>query len=594
MKLKSIKVKNFRCLKDISISFEPDITVIVGENDSGKSSLVKVIDLAMKNAMPDPSDFFAGERSMRWELDFSKESYIFEFKMNDENIERVIKKTVSWGILRPYLAEQYKINDLNQEEIKNLLAQFGKTTQKRSLDPLRQQLVELLEDNKNKIKNNDKEEVPIKEMPQLLTVPPLDGKTFEDINGFLKDIYLKEAIKNIWSVKVEGTNEKLETIFETNLNKIADEKQKEINQEVLPRIREFLPDVQEILIDIEHQPFDITRTINVATSFRDVEGKEIQFAKKGDGTKRRTTLALLRHKVEKERGMEQKVFIFDEPDTHLHVKAQRELMEILDQIKREAQVIITTHSPFILNSIEPSKIRMLCLENGATNVKYLEDNNDVKDLLKSLGIENTHLFFTRKILLVEGESEEIALPILFKKYKKKSLDSELVTLINAHGVDNLAQLAKVLIELMADIPLMVLVDQDIDRDSVIKRRKNTKELLEKLQKERRVDKFKIGYMEFEDAFDSDVIYESVKRYYSDQVKERWCIEEIEKCKEKLKENPCYQFAEALEKLSNRKKTEIAKAIANYCDINQIPQDLIALFDAIKPTEDIIPTENVNP
>ncbi len=404
-------------------------------------------------------------------------------------------------------------------------------------------------------------------MPQLLTVPPLDGKTFEDINGFLKDIYLKEAIKNIWSVRVEGTDKKLETIFEENLNMIADEKQKEINQEVLPRIREFLPDVQEILIDIEHQPFDITKTINVTTSFRGVEGQEIQFAKKGDGTKRRTTLALLRHKVEKERGMEQKVFIFDEPDTHLHVKAQRELMEILEQIKQEAQVIITTHSPFILNSIEPSKIRMLCLENGATNVKYLEDNNDVKDLLKSLGIENTHLFFTRKILLVEGESEEIALPILFKKYKKKSLDSELVTLINAHGVDNLAQLAKVLIEFMADIPLMVLVDQDINRDLVIKRRKNTKELLEKLQEERRVDKFEIGYMEFEDAFDTDVIYESVMKYYGDQVKDQWCKEEIEKCKEKLKENPHYQFAEALEKLSDRKKTEIAKAIAYYCDIN---------------------------
>ncbi len=586
MKLKGIKVKNFRCLKDIFISFEPDITVIVGENDSGKSSLVKVIELAMKNAMPDPSDFFAGERSMRWELDFSEESYIFEFTMNGDNIEKVIKKTVSWGTLNPYLADKEKINELSKEEIKDLLLQFGKTTQKRTLDSLRQELSEFLDENKNKIENNDKEEVTIREMPQLLTVPPLDGKTFEDINGFLKEVYLKEALKSIWSFKIEGTDKELATIFEDNLHLIADEKQKEINQEVLPRIREFLPDVQEILIDIEHQPFDITKTINVTTSFRGVEGQEIQFAKKGDGTKRRTTLALLRHKVEKERGMDQKVFIFDEPDTHLHVKAQRELMDILDQIKQEAQVIITTHSPFILNSVEPSKIRMLCLENGATNVKYLEDNNDVKELLKSLGIENTHLFFTRKILLVEGESEEIALPILFKKYKKKSLNSELVTLINAQGVDNLAQLAKVLNEFMRDIPLIVLVDQDINRDLAIQRRKKTKELLEKLQKERNVDKFEIGYMEFEDAFDTGVIYESVMKYYGDQVKNQWSKGEIEKCKEKLKENPHYQFSEALEKRSGRKKAEIAKAIAHYCDIDEIPQDLIALFDAIKPTEDM--------
>ena len=39
MKLKEIKVKNFRCLVDVSIPIEGD-TVLVGENNSGKTALL--------------------------------------------------------------------------------------------------------------------------------------------------------------------------------------------------------------------------------------------------------------------------------------------------------------------------------------------------------------------------------------------------------------------------------------------------------------------------------------------------------------------------------------------------------------------------
>jgi hypothetical protein len=49
-------------------------------------------------------------------------------------------------------------------------------------------------------------------------------------------VYLKETIKSIWRFKVEGTDKELSTIFAENLHLIAEEKQKEINQEVLPRI----------------------------------------------------------------------------------------------------------------------------------------------------------------------------------------------------------------------------------------------------------------------------------------------------------------------------------------------------------------------
>ncbi len=583
MRLESIRVNNFRCLlMNEPITFEPDVTVIVGENDTGKSSLVEIIKMVIGNKdLPDQGDFFRGENIIKCELDFGEEFYSVEFINEEGNIKKNIKRVASWAKLKDYLMNEEKIDQIESvDEIKEILAQYGADSKKRAIDSLRQELREHLQNNKSKIMNNEKGEVEVKEIPPILQVHLLGGQDFDDIDKFVKDVYLKDALNNIWNWKIEGTGKELVDILEGSIRKVEEEKQEEVNSEVLPQIKEFFESLQEITLDVQYTPYDIARNINVVTNFKDVNNNEIQFSKKGDGTKRRTTMALLRHKVEKEKGAGAKLFLFDEPDTHLHVRAQHDLMEIIDEIAHDDQVIITTHSPFLLNSVEPSKNRLFHSDNGVVKVKCLdEDNGEIKELLHYLGIKNTHLFFTRKILLVEGESEMEAIPLLFKKYKKKSLDSELITLIDAGGVDGLAHLAKVIDDLMSDIPLFALVDADINR------RQKTNKLLERLSECEAVKRIKIGYKEFEDAFEDSVIYEAVKQYNEDEdgeLKETWTMEGIREGRDSLNKNAKYDFSGKLEKLSGISKVKIAKSLARYCSIEQIPDELIELFDSIKP------------
>lgn len=579
MRLEGIRVKGYRCLVlDKQINFEPDITVIVGENDSGKSSSVEIIEMIFGDKeLPDQGDFYTGKNKITCELDFGEDCYLVEFINQEGNISKNIKRVAAWGKLKEYITNEEKIAQLNNtDEIKSILAQYGLDTRKRTIDSLRQELRDHVENNKSKIMNDENEEVCVREMP-LLNVRLLRGQDFEDINRFVKDVYLKDAINKIWNAEVEGTGKELGVIFDESLQKVEEEKQEEINNEVLPQIKQFFGDLREITLDIQATQFDISKNVIVNTSFKDMNNNEVQFSKKGDGTKRRTTMALLRHKVEKEKGVVPTLFLFDEPDTHLHVRAQRELMDIMEQIAHNDQVIITTHSPFLLNSVEPSKIRMFYLSEGMTNVKCLDkEDNELKDLLRYLGIENTHLFFTRKLLLVEGESEMQAIPLLFERHKKKSLDSELVTLIDAGGVDGVAHLAKVINDLMYDVPLFALVDADF------RERAKTSELLEKLSDRRDIERFEIGYKEFEDAFEDSVIYQAVKKYNEIEPEKKWSMDEIKKCRDNLSSNPRYDFSGALEKLSGIKKTIIAKSLARYCSVNQIPNELITLFDAIKP------------
>ena len=68
------------------------------------------------------------------------------------------------------------------------------------------------------------------------------------------------------------------------------------------------------------------------------------------------------------------IVLIDEIETHLHLELQKKIMEILTGIFPNIQFVVTTHSPFILNSLENVVIYDLenhtLVENGLTEVPY--------------------------------------------------------------------------------------------------------------------------------------------------------------------------------------------------------------------------------
>ena len=47
MFLSELKVKNFRCLEDLRIVFQPGLNVIVGENNTGKTAVLDALRLIL-------------------------------------------------------------------------------------------------------------------------------------------------------------------------------------------------------------------------------------------------------------------------------------------------------------------------------------------------------------------------------------------------------------------------------------------------------------------------------------------------------------------------------------------------------------------
>lgn len=68
------------------------------------------------------------------------------------------------------------------------------------------------------------------------------------------------------------------------------------------------------------------------------------------------------------------IVLIDEVETHLHLELQKQILPLLTKIFPKIQFILTTHSPFILNSVENAVIydleKNLLVKNGLANVSY--------------------------------------------------------------------------------------------------------------------------------------------------------------------------------------------------------------------------------
>ncbi|WP_424355391.1 ATP-dependent nuclease [Methanobacterium sp. MBAC-LM] len=550
--IKKIRVANFRCLKNVELKIENDMTVIVGENDCGKSSIIHALKIIFQNLTPEIDDFHNSATEMTIEVEMEDKSLIKKFIRDAEN-EIILETTITISkdsienIKTKIDSEEFIA--LEETEKKDILfdlsGEIGLKPRSNTVIPT---LINNIHEKIEEIENNDYNFIP-SSFPGYNTIF-LDGTKFNDINSTFKQIHFKEIRNKIWFEKLEDGS----TIEEVILNKLGSystKLQEEIEEEgFIEKLKGYLPELTGIKIEPQFHRSDI----NVGVKVQFLDGiNEIPVNKKGDGTRRRITMALLEYQKELDEEITS-YYIFDEPDTHLHVKAQ---VEFLDIIKRftgiNRQIIVTTHSPFIINAVKPKQIRVLSLEDNSTKIQPLFDDGNVRWTLDLLGITNTNLFFSRKILIVEGESEEIFIKIAYERFFGNNLHNDLVKLIKREGIEDVPRFAEVLTQFVQPDDIYILIDNDGDEE--------TENLISNLKLDEN-NLVKMGLKEFEDSFESNVIYNCWKIYVEDKCRtigESWTIENIETMKEECKANG-WKFSKKLRSLNGGCVTKMTKPI----------------------------------
>lgn len=159
--------------------------------------------------------------------------------------------------------------------------------------------------------------------------------------------------------------------------------------------------------------------------------------------------------------------LVEEPEAHLHPQLQALLLRhlanvALDEGNNEVQVIASTHSP-ILASQAPIDSVVSVYETNDTITAISVCTIEIEDKLKKklqryLDVTRGELFFARRILMVEGIAEALLLPIL-AKIAGGSLKDSAVSVLNVEGL-NFNAFLPLFGEGGLSIPVAILTDGD--------------------------------------------------------------------------------------------------------------------------------------
>jgi predicted ATP-dependent endonuclease of OLD family len=115
--------------------------------------------------------------------------------------------------------------------------------------------------------------------------------------------------------------------------------------------------------------------------------------------------------------------IIDEPEIHLHYQLQQEYLRLIEKLNNEqkSQYILVTHSDSFINSETiASIIRFSINENRFTKVYQPVISDEQRWLIKMLdNVRSTHIFFCNKVLLVEGETDSYMYRSIIRLIDKK-------------------------------------------------------------------------------------------------------------------------------------------------------------------------------
>ena len=154
------------------------------------------------------------------------------------------------------------------------------------------------------------------------------------------------------------------------------------------------------------------------------------------------------------------VLLIEEPELYLQPQAQRYFYRLLRTFAQGGnQVLYTTHSPNLLNVARLDELALVRLTEQGTRVlqpEVLTPGEDFR-LLTEFDAQRSELFLARAAMLVEGQTERLALPFAFAACGY-DVDREGVSIVECGGKPNILLFARVC--RAAGIPFVALHDRD--------------------------------------------------------------------------------------------------------------------------------------
>lgn len=190
-----------------------------------------------------------------------------------------------------------------------------------------------------------------------------------------------------------------------------------------------------------------------------------------------TLLELYLHTIKYAKNEWFKLFILDQPENFLHPHATKLIDNLLWEISelQNTQILYSTHSPDLVSNFkkeiyEISDIVFVKKENELTITKKIENKNGRYDkIMINLIFKNSSLFFSDSVILVEWETEKVAVPNIFENWEwsenKKSrynLESKNINVIDVGWKWALSDWYEFCCDLFWHENVFAMIDRDPD------------------------------------------------------------------------------------------------------------------------------------
>ena len=184
------------------------------------------------------------------------------------------------------------------------------------------------------------------------------------------------------------------------------------------------------------------------TMINENDDYHVDISNLGSGVRRNIIYSILQLYAERRsnRDSKSRIFLFEEPELHLHPQAQKIIHQMIKTLSDKDQVLYTTHSSqFFDLEDHPSLCFVNKSENGNTSVQTPEE--DMTSTIQEFRGLSDHMltynraFFSDKIVIVEGQAEETSLYNFAKKHDPEFIKKN-IEIISAGSIGNIPKLYK--------------------------------------------------------------------------------------------------------------------------------------------------------
>lgn len=141
----------------------------------------------------------------------------------------------------------------------------------------------------------------------------------------------------------------------------------------------------------------------------------------GNGMKSIYMLSLLETYIEDEKRL-QSIIIVEYPELFLHPSLQKTASKILYRLSKKNQVVFTTHSPNMVANFTRGQICQMVLDEEGYSVAHR--NADIDDILNDLGYSANDFLNVDFVFIVEGKQDKTRFPLLLEKYYSDVYDKK--------------------------------------------------------------------------------------------------------------------------------------------------------------------------